>query len=195
MLNEAGLHFLEDPTVSRKLIFPIKDFDLEVVIVRATDVPTFVAHGAADFGISGRDTLEEQGTDDIYELVDLGIAKCRLMVAKPVGARPVEGRPLKVATKFIEIARRYFTNEGRQVELIKLYGSMELAPLVGLADCIIDVVDTGATLAANGLEPTELIMDVSSRLIVNKASYKLKFGAVSEVVDKFRAVCEQIPTA
>ena len=191
LLLKAGFRFQEDPVKSRKLIFALEGTDLEVIIIRATDVPTFVAHGAADLGIAGRDVIEEHGAEGVYELLDLAIAQCKLMVAQPINAPLVEGRPLTVATKFVEIARRYFTQMGRQVELIKLYGSMELAPLVGLADCIIDVVDTGKTLAANGLEPTELIMNVSSRLIVNKASYKLKFSAVRDVLDRFEAACSR----
>lgn len=182
LLKEAGIEMLEDPSKSRKLIFPTTDPNVNIVIIRATDVPTFVEHGAADMGVSGKDVLMEHGARSLYELLDLDIAKCRLMVAGIKDAPPVTGR-VRVATKFINTARRYFASQGRQVDLIKLYGSMELAPLVGLADCIVDVVDTGNTLRANGLEPTELIAHISSRLVVNKASMKMKHHSIQHIVD------------
>ena len=189
LLARVGVQLEEDSLTSRKLILATSRPDLDVIIIRATDVPTFVTHGAADLGVAGLDVLQDQGCESIYEPVDLGIACCKLMVAKPVGAKPVVGRPLKVATKFTQIAQDYFARQGQQVELIKLYGSMELAPLVGLADCIVDVVDTGRTLAENGLEPTELIMPVSSRLIVNKAAYKLKFHPIKALIEQMRSLC------
>ncbi|PIE41502.1 MAG: ATP phosphoribosyltransferase [Gammaproteobacteria bacterium] len=183
LLKEAGIELLEDPAKSRKLIFPTTKDNVNIVIIRATDVPTFVEHGAADIGVAGKDVLMEHGARGVYEPLDLQIAKCKLMVAGPVDAPAVEGR-LRVATKFINITRNYFAAQGRQVDVIKLYGSMELAPLVGLADRIVDVVDTGNTLKANGLEPTELIAYVSSRLIVNKAAMKMKHTAIQGLIDQ-----------
>ena len=183
LLKEAGIELLEDPSKSRKLIFPTTKDNVNIVIIRATDVPTFVEHGAADVGVAGKDVLMEHGARGVYEPLDLEIAKCKLMVAGPKDAPEIEGR-LRVATKFINITRNYFAAQGRQVDVIKLYGSMELAPLVGLADRIVDVVDTGNTLRANGLEPTELISYVSSRLVVNKASMKMKHAPIQELIDQ-----------
>lgn len=186
LLKEAGIELLEDPDKSRKLIFPTSMDGVNIVILRATDVPTFVQNGAADIGVAGKDVLVEHGAEGIYELVDLHIAKCRLMTAGKVGAaRPA--RRLRVATKFINIAKRYYAEQGEQVELIKLYGSMELAPIMDLADRIVDVVDTGKTLKENGLEPLELIMPVSSRLIVNKTAMKLKQARIQPLVDQMQA--------
>jgi len=144
-------------------------------------VPTYVEYGAADLGIAGKDVLVEYGAEGLYEPLDLGIAKCRLMTAARVGADLVDKR-MRVATKYVKTTQRYFANKGMQVEVIKLYGSMELAPLVGLADCIVDLVDTGNTLKANGMEPRDLIMNVSSRLVVNKAALKMKHQAVTEFI-------------
>ncbi|HIQ53137.1 MAG TPA: ATP phosphoribosyltransferase, partial [Pseudomonas pachastrellae] len=155
LLKEAGIEPTEDLEKSRKLIFPTTDPNVRLLIVRATDVPTYVEHGAADLGVAGKDVLMEYGSQGLYEPLDLKIANCKLMTAGPVDAPEPAGR-LKVATKFVNVARRYYAEQGRQVDVIKLYGSMELAPLVGLADKIIDVVDTGNTLKANGLEPQEL---------------------------------------
>ncbi|MDX1693640.1 MAG: ATP phosphoribosyltransferase [Ketobacteraceae bacterium] len=186
LLKEAGIELLEDPAKSRKLIFPTTRDNVSIVIIRATDVPTFVEHGAADVGVAGKDVLMEHGARGVYEPLDLDIAKCKLMVAGPKDAAPVEGR-LRVATKFVNITRNYYASQGRQVDVIKLYGSMELAPLVGLADRIVDVVDTGNTLRANGLEPTELIAYISSRLVVNKASMKMKHGPVQRLIDQLAA--------
>ena len=183
LLKSAGIEFLEDPAESRKLIFPTTKENVSIVIIRATDVPTFVEHGAADIGVAGKDVLMEHGARGVYEPLDLQIAKCKLMVAAPVKATAPSGR-LRVATKFVNITRDYFASQGRQVDLIKLYGSMELAPLVGLADRIVDVVDTGNTLRANGLEPTELIAQISSRLVVNKASMKTKHREVQFLIDR-----------
>jgi ATP phosphoribosyltransferase len=189
LLQRAGIELLEDPDRSRKLIFETTHPRVNIVILRATDVPTFVEHGAADIGVAGKDVLMEHGAQGVYELLDLGIARCRLMVAAPVNAPEVRGR-LKVATKFLNITRRYYAEKGEQVDLVKLYGSMELAPLVGLAHRIVDVVDTGNTLRANGLEPTELICHVTSRLIVNKAAMKMKHGLISGIIDQVRAAVE-----
>lgn len=182
LLAAAGIELLEDPERSRKLIFDTTHPQVQIIILRATDVPTFVEHGAADVGVAGKDVLMEHGAQGVYELLDLEIARCRLMVAAPVNQPEIRGR-LKVATKFLNITRRYYAEKGEQVELVKLYGSMELAPLVGLAHRIVDVVDTGNTLKANGLEPTELICHVTSRLIVNKASMKMKHQQIKSLVD------------
>ena len=192
LLVAAGIRLLEDPEHSRKLIFPTSRDGVNVVILRATDVPTFVQHGAADIGVAGKDVLVEHGAEGMYELVDLNIARCRLMVAGKVGAQKPDRR-LRVATKFINIAKRYYAARGEQVELIKLYGSMELAPIMDMADVIVDVVDTGKTLKENGLEPLELIMPVSSRLIVNKTAMKLKQTEILPLVQLLEAaVAERV---
>lgn len=190
LLAAAGIEMLDDPEKSRKLIFTTSDPDVRILIVRATDVPTYVEQGAADLGVAGKDVLMEFGSQGLYEPLDLKIAKCKLMTAGPVGVPEPQGR-LRVATKFVNVARRYYAEQGRQVEVIKLYGSMELAPLVGLADKIIDVVDTGNTLKANGLEPQELIATISSRLIVNKASMKMKHARLRTLIDRLAAAVEQ----
>jgi ATP phosphoribosyltransferase len=173
LLAEAGIVPTDDPKTCRKLILSTTRDDVQLVIIRATDVPTFVEYGAADLGIAGKDVLLEHGADSLYEPLDLKIACCRLMTATRVDAPEPKGR-IRVATKYVNTARNYFAEKGIQAEIIKLYGSMELAPLVGLADCIVDLVDTGNTLKANGLEPRELIMNISSRLVVNKAAMKMK---------------------
>ena len=186
LLKAAGIEPLDDPETSRKLILDTNREDVKLVIIRATDVPTYVQYGAADLGVAGKDVLMEHGGQDLYELVDLQIARCKLMVAGFAG-RPLPTSNLKVATKFVNCTRRYFAEQGRQVDVIKLYGSMELAPLVGLADKIIDVVDTGNTLRANGLEPQELIAHISSRLIVNRASMKMKHADIQALIDTLSA--------
>ncbi|MEY1662654.1 ATP phosphoribosyltransferase [Isoalcanivorax beigongshangi] len=182
LLEAAGIRLLEDPEKSRKLIFETSRADVRIIIIRATDVPPYVQHGAADIGVAGKDVLMEHGAEGMYEPLDLDIAKCKLMVAAPVDAAPIVGR-VRVATKFVNVARRYFAERGQQAEVIKLYGAMELAPIVGLADRIVDVVDTGNTLRANGLEPTELIAHVSSRLVVNRASMKTRHAAIQAIID------------
>ncbi len=184
LLEEAGIVPIDDPKKSRKLILRTSKDDVQLVIIRATDVPTFVEYGAADMGIAGKDVLLEHGAESLYEPLDLGIAKCRLMTATPINAPAIEGR-IRVATKYVKTAQRYFADIGVQAEIIKLYGAMELAPLVGLADCIVDVVDTGNTLKANGLEPKELITHISSRLVVNKASMKMKHKIIQSLLDQF----------
>ena len=184
LLEEAGIVPIDNPKTSRKLILRTTKEDVQLVIIRATDVPTFVEYGAADMGIAGKDVLLEHGAESLYEPLDLGIAKCRLMTATPVNAPKIEGR-VRVATKYVKTAQRYFADIGVQAEIIKLYGAMELAPLVGLADCIVDVVDTGNTLKANGLEPKELIAHISSRLVVNKASMKMKHQTIQALLDQF----------
>lgn len=191
LLAAAGIEPEEDPLDSRKLVFATNREGLRLLVIRAADVPTFVAYGAADLGVAGKDVLIEHGGQDLYEPLDLGIAKCRLMVAGLPGA--LEGaanRPLRVATKYIDTARAHFARAGRQVELIKLYGSMELAPIVGLADVIVDLVDTGNTLRANGLEPFETIREISSRLVVNKAAMKMKHDRIEELLEVFGRTTE-----
>lgn len=172
LMAEAGIRPLEDPRSSRRLIFPTDRDDVRLIVVRSGDVPTCVEHGAADMGVTGKDTLLEHGGDGFYEPLDLGIARCRLMTAEPVEPTARRRPRLRVATKFVNVARRYYAARGEQVDLIHLGGAMELAPLIGLADRIVDIVDTGRTLAANGLEPRDLIAEISSRVIVNKASMK-----------------------
>ncbi len=190
LLAAAGIRPLEDPETSRKLILATNQPQVKLVVVRATDVPTYVEHGAADLGVAGKDVLMEHEGDNLYEPLDLGIARCRMMVAgRP--DQPVPGRRRRIATKYVHSTRRHFAAKGEQVEIIKLYGSMELAPLVGLADAIVDLVDTGNTLRANGLEPLEHIADISSRLVVNKASLKIKTAAVQALVAKLEAAVEE----
>ena len=186
LLKLAGIEPVEDLNKSRKLIFGTTDPDVRLLLVRATDVPTYVEQGAADLGVAGKDVLMECGSQGLYEPLDLRIANCKLMTAGPVNTPEPKGR-LRVATKFVNVARRYYAAQGRQVELIKLYGSMELAPLVGLADKIIDVVDTGNTLRANGLEPQELIADISSRLIVTTASMTLTHARIQALLNLLAA--------
>lgn len=183
LLAAAGIEPVDDPARSRKLVLDTTDPGVKLVVLRATDVPTYVQYGAADLGVSGKDVLMEHGGGDLYEPLDLGIARCRLMVA---GFPDAHRRPgtLRVATKFVNITRRYFAEQGRQVETIKLYGSMELAPIAGLADLIVDLVDTGRTLEANGLVPLEHIADISSRMIVNRASMKLKHKPIKAFLAK-----------
>lgn len=183
-LEEAGITPIDDPLTSRKLILSTTRDDVQIVIIRATDVPTFVEYGAADLGIAGKDVLLEHGAESLYEPLDLKIASCRLMTAAHKDAPLPKGR-LRVATKYVKTAQSYFASKGIQAEIIKLYGSMELAPLVGLADCIVDLVDTGNTLRANNLEPRELIMNISSRLVVNKAAMKIKNKAIATLLEQF----------
>ncbi|MFM8341059.1 MAG: ATP phosphoribosyltransferase [Methylomonas sp.] len=190
LLAEAGITPIDDPQKSRKLILATTRPDVQLVIIRATDVPTFVEYGAADLGIAGKDVLMEHGADSLYEPLDLGIAGCRLMTAARVDAPEIQGR-IRVATKYVKTAQRYFADLGVQAEIIKLYGSMELAPLVGLADCIVDLVDTGNTLKANGLEPRELITNITSRLVVNKASMKMKHQAIQALIDQLEITLAQ----
>ena len=187
LLKSAGIEPLDDPETSRKLILDTTRDDVKIVIIRATDVPTYVQYGAADLGVAGKDVLMEHGGDGLYEMIDLKIANCKLMVAG-FANKPLPETNLKVATKFVNCARRYFATQGRQVDIIKLYGSMELAPLVGLADCIVDLVDTGNTLRANGLEPLEHMADISSRLVVNKAAMKLKHDSIQDLLTQVQSV-------
>lgn len=187
LLAAAGIVPAEDPEKSRKLIIGTNRPDVRVVIVRASDVPTYVQYGAADLGIAGKDVLIEHGGNGLYQPLDLKIAKCRMSVAAPVGfdyeAAVRRGARLRVATKYITMAREHFAAKGVHVDLIKLYGSMELAPLAGLADAIVDLVSSGATLKANHLVEVERIMDISSRLVVNQASLKIKRELLQPVID------------
>jgi len=186
LLAAAGLEPLEDISKSRKLIFPTNQAGVRLLILRGVDVPTYVQHGAADMGVAGKDTLLEHGVDGIYEPLDLGIARCRLMTAGVKGAELPRGR-IKVATKFVQSAKRHYAAQGRQADIIKLYGAMELAPLMALADEIVDIVDTGNTLKANGLEARDTIARISSRLIVNKASMKMKYQPINALIEKLAA--------
>lgn len=189
LLSAAGIRPSEDPETSRKLILATQRPDLRLVLVRAADVPTYVQYGAADLGVAGLDLLAEHGGQGLYQPLDLGIARCRMVVAVPEGfdyaAAVKQGARIRVATKYIRTAREHFAAKGVHVDLIKLYGSMELAPLVGLADAIVDLVDTGNTLKANRLRVVEEIMPVSSRLIVNPASMKLKRDSIAPLIEAF----------
>ena len=185
LLAAAGIVPAEDIFTSRKLVFDTNHAGLRLIILRGSDVPTSVQFGAADIGVAGKDGLLEHQGDGYYEPLDLGIARCKLMTAVPVGAKPQEGR-LRVATKYINVARQFYAEQGRQADLIKLYGAMELAPILDLAHEIVDIVDTGNTLKANGLEAREEIADISSRLIVNKAAMKTKFSEIQGIVDALK---------
>ena len=195
MLHAMGIQVLEDPEKSRKLILPTSRDDMRVVLVRATDVPTYVQYGGADLGIVGKDTLIEHcaewGETSLYQPLDLDIARCRMSVAVPVGfdyaGQVQQGARSRVATKYVNIAREFFAAKGVHVDLIKLYGSMELAPLTGMADAIVDLVSSGNTLAANNLVEVEQIMPISSRLVVNQAALKLKQQAIRGLLEAFAA--------
>ena len=185
LLAAAGIEPLDDPRKSRKLIFDTNQPGIKLVIIRAADVPTFVEFGAADLGVAGKDVLMEHD-GDLFELLDLGIASCRLMVAEPADMAanddPASWSRLRIATKYVKTARRFFAAKGIQTEIIKLYGSMELAPLVGLADRIVDLVDTGNTMRANNLVEVEHIADISSWLVGNTASMKLKHDCMQSTI-------------
>jgi ATP phosphoribosyltransferase len=195
LLKAAGIEVLEDPETSRKLILPTNQSQLRVVLVRASDVPTYVQYGGADLGVTGLDTLIEHGGDwagsgtGLYQPLDLKIAKCRMSVAVRADfdyvGKVKQGARLKVATKYTTIARDFFASKGVHVDMVKLYGSMELAPLTGLADAIVDLVSTGNTLKANHLVEVERIMDISSRLVVNQASLKMKQAQIRPIIDAF----------
>ncbi len=189
LLAAAGIVPSESPESSRKLIIGTNRPDVRLIIVRASDVPTYVQYGAADLGIAGKDVLNEHGGSGLYQPLDLQIAKCRMMVAVREGydyaGQVKEGARIRVATKYVNAARDHFAGKGVHIDLIKLYGSMELAPLVGLSDVIVDLVSTGGTLKANGLVAVEHIGDISSRLVVNQAALKLKRGLIQPVVDAF----------
>ena len=189
LLSGVGIEPEDDPETSRKLILDTNHPQVKLVLIRATDVPTYVQWGAADIGVAGKDVLMEHGGEGLYEPLDLGIARCRLMVAGRPGT-PLDdsdgGNRIRIATKYVHAARQHFAARGKQVDIIKLYGSMELAPLVGLSDLIVDLVESGNTLKANGLVPLEHIADISSRLVVNKASWKMKHATIAGFVEQLR---------
>ena len=189
LLRATGIEVLEDPEKSRKLILPTSRPDVQIIMVRASDVPTYVQYGGADLGVVGKDTLLETGVQGLYVPLDLKIAKCRVSVAVREGfdyeAAVKQGSRLKVATKYVNIAREFFASKGVHVDLIKLYGSMELAPLVGMADAIVDLVSTGSTLKANKLIEVERIMEISSRLVVNQTSLKTKQAVLKPILAAF----------
>ncbi len=193
LLCAAGIDLRDDPEHSRKLILRTSNSAVQVLVVRATDVPTYVQFGGADLGITGRDTLLEHGSEGLYQPLDLQIGKCRISVAVRSGfdyASAVrQGSRLRVATKYVAIARDFFAAKGVHVDMIKLYGSMELAPLTGMADAIVDLVSTGNTLVANGLVEVEHIMDISARLIVNQAALKLRQAPLRAIIDALAATC------
>lgn len=189
LLEAAGIKVTEDPETSRKLILQTNDANVRVIIVRASDVPTYVQYGAADFGVAGKDVLLEHGGEGLYQPIDLNIANCRMSVAVKDGfdyeSAVQQGARLRVVTKYVQTAREHFAAKGVHVDLIKLYGSMELGPLVGLADAIVDLVSTGSTLRANHLVEVERIMDISSRMVVNKAALKLKRERLQPILEAF----------
>lgn len=190
LLAAVGIKPLEDLESTRKLVFATTHANVQLVVLRGSDVPTYVQFGTADMGVSGKDVILEHGGEGFYEPLDLDIARCRLMTAgmKDVPLKP--GR-IRVATKFVNIARRYYAEQGRQVDVVKLYGAMELAPMMGLADEIVDIVDTGNTLRANGLEPRDVIAPITSRLIVNKAAMKTKHNVMQPIIDLLAAAIEK----
>jgi ATP phosphoribosyltransferase len=190
LLASAGITPLEDVHSSRKLVFDTSHPGVRLVIIRGSDVPTYVRHGAADMGVVGKDILLEHGAEGLYEPLDLGIARCRLMTAGPVGWRS-NGARIRVATKFVNITRRHFARQGVHADVIKLYGAMELAPLMNLADLIVDIVDTGNTLRANGMEPLEEIAAISSRLVVNKAAMRSRCAIIQGVIGDLAAAVGQ----
>ena len=192
LLAAVGIEPTEDLESSRKLIISTTVSSIQLVVLRGSDVPTYVRHGAADLGIAGKDMLLEFGGDGIYEPLDLGIARCRLMTAAPKGrSPPCNSRRIRVATKFLNVARAHYARKGVNADLIKLYGSMELAPLMGLADEIVDIVDTGKTLAENGMEAREEIAEISSRLIVNKAAMRTRHSSVMALIDALSTVLKE----
>ena len=186
LLAAANIEPVEDITQSRKLLFDTNLDNIKLMVVRGSDVPTYVEFGSADMGVAGKDLILEHGSDGFYEPLDLRIAKCRLMTAEPMVPSSTSDT-LKVATKFTNIAKKYFAEQGQQVELIKLNGALELAPSLGLADLIVDIVETGKTLTANRMEPKDLIANVSSRVIVNKASMKIKNVIIRDILRKLNS--------
>jgi ATP phosphoribosyltransferase len=204
LLAAAGVVVTDDPEATRRLILRTNQSDLRVILVRASDVPTYVRYGGADLGVAGRDVLLEHAaeaggdgsTDGLYQPLDLGIARCRMSVAVRAdfdyAGQVRQGSRIRVATKYVQIARRHFADKGVHVDLVKLYGSMELAPLTGLADAIVDLVSTGKTLAANQLVEVEKIMDISSRLVVNQAALKLNRERLRALIEAFAAASGQL---
>ena len=193
LLADAGITPAEDLSKSRKLLFDTNLPDVKLVIIRATDVPTYVQLGAADVGIAGKDVLLEHGAEGLYEPLDLEIARCKLMTAGVTGQLPARARR-RVATKFVNVARRYYAEQGIQAEVIKLYGAMELAPLMNLADEIVDIVDTGNTLRANGMEPRELIAHISTRLVVNMAAMTMKHERIKPLLERLDSAVKKRQT-
>lgn len=196
LLGRAGIVPREDPMSSRKLILETNERGINLVMIRAADVPTYVRYGAADLGLAGKDVLMEYGDNGLYELLDLKIARCRLMVAEPAGlaARddPKTWTRLRIASKYVNITQRHFAAKGIQTDIIRLYGSMELAPLVGLSDRIVDLVSTGRTLKANGLVEVEHIADISAWLVANKAALKIKHKAMKAVIERLANAVESV---
>lgn len=183
----------EDPAESRQLILPCTEPDLELVVLRAADVPTYVALGAAELGVTGRDVLMESRVPGLYEPLDLGIARCRMVVAGPKGGKACLAQPrVRVATKYVRLAREFFAARGRQAVTIKLYGSMELAPLAGLSDCIVDLVETGRTLAANGLEPYATLAEISARVVVNKGAWKMRHDRIMPILARLQEAVQAV---
>lgn len=191
LLAAAGIEPAQEITSSRRLIFATNRPDVRLIVVRASDAPTYMEYGAADFGIAGKDVLLEVKAKNLYEMVDLNIARCRLMVAVRAERGDLPDQHIRVASKYVDSARRHFARKGKQVSVIKLYGAMELAPLVGLADCIVDLVDTGNTLKANGLVAIEKVRDISSRLVVNKAAFKLKRARLLPLIRAIEKAAEE----
>jgi ATP phosphoribosyltransferase len=187
LLAQIGIEPVDDPETSRKLILETNQPQVKLVLIRASDVPTYVRWGAADLGVAGKDVLMEQGSEGLYEPLNLNIARCRMMIAGHPGTS-LSGRRLRIATKYVRCAQAFFAERGQQIDVIKLYGSMELAPLVGLADLILDLVESGNTLKANGLVPLEHVADISSRLIINKAYWKMKHATLSTLVEKLSQI-------
>jgi ATP phosphoribosyltransferase len=187
LLAKLDIVPVDDPNKTRKLVLETNQANIQLLVIRATDVPTYVERGAAELGISGKDVLMEYSGDGLYEPIDLGIAKCRMMLAGLKDAKPITDRP-RVVTKYTNITQNYFADRGQQVEIIKLYGSMELGPVLGLSDWIVDLVDTGNTLKANGLVTLEHIADISSRLVVNKAAMKMKNATIKPILDQLSEI-------
>jgi ATP phosphoribosyltransferase len=187
LLAKLDIVPVDDPNKTRKLILETNQPNIQLLVIRATDVPTYVERGAAELGIAGKDVLMEYNGDGLYEPIDLGIAKCRMMLAGLKEAKPIKDRP-RVVTKYTNITKNYFAERGQQVEIIKLYGSMELGPVLGLSDWIVDLVDTGNTLKANGLVTMEHIADISSRLVVNKAAMKMKNATIKPILDQLSKI-------
>lgn len=189
LLAQLDIVPLDDPNSTRKLVLETNQPNIQLLVIRATDVPTYVERGSAELGIAGKDVLMEYSGDGLYEPIDLGIAKCRMMLAGLKNAKPILDRP-RVVTKYTNITKNYFAERGQQVEIIKLYGSMELGPVLGLSDWIVDLVDTGNTLKANGLVTLEHIADISSRLVVNKAAMKMKNATIKPLLDKLSDIVD-----
>lgn len=189
LLAQADIIPSEDISKSRKLIFDTNHEHIKLLVIRATDVPTYVEYGAADMGVAGKDVLMEYGGTALYEPLDLNIARCKLMTAAMVDPKPIKGR-LKVASKFVNVTKQYYAEQGVQVDIIKLYGAMELAPIMGLADRIVDIVDTGNTLKANGMEPLEMIAPISTRLVVGKAAMKMKHDQIQPIIEQLATAVE-----